>query len=207
MCDYESPDDSSSSDNDDNFDCESMFSDSSLDSVPDDETFDAVDDDNLDNSGETLIVRFVNYSLYFVMLQCFFLENVKRIVDLKFIFEQIKEMNTHSDTCNFNDMKLIEHQPETKYGLIRVYNLMCSKCGYISKLRTYDKSGPHLNLNYAAVLGSLSIGIGFSQLQEFTGESMSHFYFFYCQYHPCSYSWNTMYESDVIYQRRKTISF
>lgn len=66
-------------------------------------------------------------------------------------------------------MKPIGSQPETKYGLISVCNFMCSKCGFIAKLRTSPKSGPHFNLNYAAVLGSLSIGIGFTQLQEFTG--------------------------------------
>lgn len=65
-------------------------------------------------------------------------------------------------------MKLIENQPETKYGFISVYNYMCKKSGYISKLRTSAKDGPVFNLNYAAVLSSASIGIGFSQLQEFT---------------------------------------
>lgn len=81
-------------------------------------------------------------------------------------------MNNHSRTCNFNDMNLIESQPETKYGFVSVYNFMCSKCGYIFKLATSPRTGPYLNLNYAAVLGSLSIGIGFSQLQEFTGMAL-----------------------------------
>lgn len=98
--------------------------------------------------------------------------NRQRIVDLNFLFEQIREMNNHSNTCSFNDMKLVDRQPETKYGFISVYNFMCSKCSYISKLTTSPRSGSYLNLNYAAVLGSLSIGIGFSQLQEFTGTAL-----------------------------------
>lgn len=69
-------------------------------------------------------------------------------------------------------MKLIECQPETKYGLVSVFNFMCSNCSYIYKLTTTPRSGPHFNLNYAAVLASLSIGIGFSQLQEFTGMAL-----------------------------------
>lgn len=60
---------SDSPETDEVFDNESLFSDSSLstssdtDSIPEDPFFDAVDDDKLDGSGETLTVRFAKYVL------------------------------------------------------------------------------------------------------------------------------------------------
>lgn len=90
----------------------------------------------------------------------------RRIVDLKHVLGEIQTMNSHSSSCNFNDMNLVK---EVRRGLLNRLRFVCSKCFYIHVLETCVKQEDTFSLNYECVLGAMNIGIGFSQLQLFTG--------------------------------------
>lgn len=78
-------------------------------------------------------------------------------------------MNSHSDKCNFNDMNLLSGHEEHKRGFNVSYTFICSKCSHIYHLKNTKQTDSQVDLNFAAVFASFSIGIGCSQLQEFTG--------------------------------------
>lgn len=76
-------------------------------------------------------------------------------------------MNSHSSTCNFNDMELAK--AETKLGFVSRFRFVCEKCLYIHILETSVQRDDKFGLNYESVLAAMCIGIGFSQLEQFTG--------------------------------------
>lgn len=90
----------------------------------------------------------------------------KQIVDLNHIFQEIRRINTHSLSCSFNDMRLTKL---TKMGFITYFRFVCRKCRYVHTLKTSVSRKDQFDLNYESVFGAMCIGIGFSQLQEFTG--------------------------------------
>lgn len=66
-------------------------------------------------------------------------------------------------------MNLLTGHEEHKQGFNVTCTFMCSKCSHIYKLKNTKQTESQLDLNFAAVFASFSIGIGCSQLQEFTG--------------------------------------
>lgn len=91
----------------------------------------------------------------------------KRIVDLAHIFNEIRKINMHSKTCNFNDMRLAK--AEAKKGFVSILRMVCRKCNYVYVIKTCKHSEDQFDFNYECVLSSMLIGIGYTQLEEFTG--------------------------------------
>ncbi|XP_037047882.1 uncharacterized protein LOC119082468 [Bradysia coprophila] len=60
-------------------------------------------------------------------------------------------------------------KPEMKRGFVSYLRLICKKCNYLHVMKTCERRSDQFDLNYESVLGSMLIGIGFSQLEEFTG--------------------------------------
>lgn len=87
-----------------------------------------------------------------------------RIVHFTFLFNQLKELNKHSDECNFNDMEVTK---ETKMGLRSIFEFRCRICGIEQTVSTSDRNNEGMNVNKAAVLGITSAGNGFYNLEEF----------------------------------------
>lgn len=55
---------------------------------------------------------------------------------------------------------------ETKRGYKCSFLFVCKKCGYTDTLRNTDNDPLKPDLNYAAVLGAMSIGVSYTQLNE-----------------------------------------
>ncbi|KAF0706743.1 Uncharacterized protein FWK35_00032907, partial [Aphis craccivora] len=89
----------------------------------------------------------------------------RRIVDMNYVFYQIKNSN-HKGTfgCSFLNMTFIS---EKKHGLRSTFKFKCDVCNIIMFIES-EKSKPetYLPINEAAVSGSISAGIGFTQLSE-----------------------------------------
>ncbi|KAL4123337.1 hypothetical protein QTP88_015534 [Uroleucon formosanum] len=92
----------------------------------------------------------------------------RRIVDINYFFKQIQEsLHTRSFGCSFLNMDFVS---EIHVGFLSKFKFKCRMCG-IKTLILSEKTGEpteHLPINEAAVNGTLSIGIGHSQLSEFT---------------------------------------
>jgi len=89
----------------------------------------------------------------------------RRIVDMNYVFYQIKNSNHKGPfDCSFVNMTFIS---EKKYGLRSTFKFKCDICNIIMSIDS-EKSKPenYLPINEAAVSGSISAGIGFTQLSE-----------------------------------------
>lgn len=91
----------------------------------------------------------------------------RRIVDIGYFIQQLQQMSAHSPFgCSFSDMKLIS---ERKMGLNSALKFKCMMCNTekIVWTNTTSKSTSSLGINTAAVTGTLGIGAGFANLEEF----------------------------------------
>ena len=94
----------------------------------------------------------------------------RRIVDVSFFLQQIQNLNDHGSlfNCSFSHMSLIS---EKRVGLFSYFKLKCNMCSMegelISDKRTNDVTVSSLDVNRSAVSGIMSIGSGFSHLEEF----------------------------------------
>lgn len=89
----------------------------------------------------------------------------RRIVDMNYIFYQIKNSNHKGPFgCSFLNMTFIS---EKKHGLRSTFKFKCDVCNIVLCIES-EKSKPetYLPINEAAVSGSISAGIGFTQLSE-----------------------------------------
>lgn len=90
----------------------------------------------------------------------------RRILDLAYICQQIKEKDNHDPYgCSFKDMVCVN---EKKIGLKSSFAF---KCDFYLKTYTVDSENPEANMtdiNIAAVAGIMNVGGGFSQLQTMT---------------------------------------
>lgn len=87
-----------------------------------------------------------------------------RIVDIAYLFEQMKYLNKHSDEC---DSRMV-FRKETKLGFRSIFHFTCSECGIFHKVQSSSKNDIQIDVNKAAILGITSIGAGFYNLEEFT---------------------------------------
>lgn len=89
----------------------------------------------------------------------------RRIVDIFYIFDQIQKC-THEGGfgCTFMDM-VFDH--EIHYGLRSQFQFTCKMCKIKINIES-EKNIPetYLPVNLATISGSISIGIGYSQLEE-----------------------------------------
>ncbi|CAG9773499.1 unnamed protein product [Ceutorhynchus assimilis] len=87
----------------------------------------------------------------------------KRIFDVAHLFRQILNSERHAlYDCTLADMKLVR---EIRHGLHSTFILECKMCLCIRQITTVEKSDT-INSNSAMVLGAISTGIGYSQINE-----------------------------------------
>lgn len=92
----------------------------------------------------------------------------RRIVELDFFLQQLKEFSLHNfGKCRFSDL---ETQKEIRNGLRSKIVLQCNSCGkkFIAKTSQDENTEETMCLNSTAVLAANMVGIGFSQLEQFT---------------------------------------
>lgn len=83
---------------------------------------------------------------------------------MKAVFAQIKQIDRHSDTCNFDNMQFIH---EIKKGLHSTFEFICTTCGEYKRIESSPRNNTSLGVNEAAVLGIRSIGLGRAHIDEF----------------------------------------
>src|ERR1700755_308844 len=111
------------------------------------------------------------------LLQCY--ENAKKCSTSerysKNIGAQRSPIERHSRTrnCSFVDCRLLK---EVKHGLSSKLVFECSKCerknlslNLCDEFDMINLENDELDLTYSTVLGAITIGCGFSQLEEFFG--------------------------------------
>ncbi|XP_060881668.1 uncharacterized protein LOC132953151 [Metopolophium dirhodum] len=89
----------------------------------------------------------------------------RRIVDINYVFYQIKNSNHQGPfDCSFLNMTFIS---EKKHGFRSTFKFKCDVCNIITFIDS-EKSKPetYLPINEASVSGSISAGIGYTQLSE-----------------------------------------
>lgn len=94
--------------------------------------------------------------------------NGRRIVEMDFFFQQLKQISLHNfGRCPF---KSIEIRKEIRNGLRSKIVLRCNTCLKNFLLRTSqdENTMESMCLNSTAVLATNMIGIGFSQFEQFT---------------------------------------
>lgn len=89
----------------------------------------------------------------------------RRIVDMSCFIKSIMALNKHEPfQCGFGDMQIVG---EHRVGLISCFRLQCKMCNLSTDLHTENPSmATEMNLNSAAVLATLSIGCGDTQMVE-----------------------------------------
>ncbi|KAF2898134.1 hypothetical protein ILUMI_08043, partial [Ignelater luminosus] len=85
-----------------------------------------------------------------------------RIVDISYFIEEVKKIGIHDSTCTMGKMKFIK---EHRRGVTSKLLFGCDTYCKTLHVQTQPENTVETS-NEALVWGSLSIGIGFSQLQE-----------------------------------------
>lgn len=89
----------------------------------------------------------------------------RRIIDIHHFIQQLQLLNQHCPLgCSISDMKVIS---ECRRGLNSGIKFKCLMCNVEKVIWTNDNSSKHVSLNTSAVLGTIGIGIGFSNMEEF----------------------------------------
>lgn len=86
----------------------------------------------------------------------------RRIVDIQFLFEQMKYINRHSDNC---ESKMV-FKKETKLGFRSIFHFECADCGVFHQIQSSSKNDDYMNVNMAATLGFTLTGSGFYHMEE-----------------------------------------
>jgi len=89
----------------------------------------------------------------------------RRIVNIFHLFEEIKKIDDHLQLFDsgFKNMKIIG---EKKCGFKSIFTFQCAMCNIKKTVSTENDF--FMSINTSAVLGVISIGGGFRQLQKFT---------------------------------------
>lgn len=88
----------------------------------------------------------------------------KRVIDISHFLQQVKLMDSHGPFgCSFANMDVIS---ESRKGLNSCIKFRCSMCNIEKNIWTNDTASK-MGINTAAVSGTIGIGIGFSNMQEF----------------------------------------
>lgn len=87
-----------------------------------------------------------------------------RIVNIMDFLSNLKDISDHNQNCKFRDLFFCN---EVFKGLSSILKIKCNNCSKAFTIKTCTEAvDGKMNINYAAVLGSISIGIGYSQLNE-----------------------------------------
>lgn len=92
----------------------------------------------------------------------------RRIVDIAYLFEKLKLLNNHAPQfgCSFTNMIL---KSEITRGLRSGFIFVCNMCGFKETVWSDPNNESSLDINAAAVAGSMSTGGGFANLTKFLG--------------------------------------
>lgn len=85
----------------------------------------------------------------------------RRMIDVKYLFEQLSSIDHSPFNCTFKDFKFIS---ENRQGFCSSFKFDCKMCGAKVVLKS-DRSGGEINQH--AVHGIVTSGNGFAQLDEF----------------------------------------
>lgn len=88
----------------------------------------------------------------------------RRIVTIKDIFDQVKELDNHSPTgCSFKDLTFLR---EKRVGLKSGFVFKCSMCNITKVIWSETKKNDLMDVNTSAVSGTMATGGGHAQLEE-----------------------------------------
>ncbi|XP_031332942.1 uncharacterized protein LOC116163225 isoform X1 [Photinus pyralis] len=87
----------------------------------------------------------------------------RRIVEIGHFLASLRALRHDGFGCSFFDMDI---QSEKIEGLESIFTFKCKVCGKIDSVRSCGGSATFHSTNQAGIIGSLSIGIGYSQLAE-----------------------------------------
>lgn len=90
----------------------------------------------------------------------------RRIVDIGYMLSQYEKVATHRFHCTMGHMKFVK---ETRKGLKVTLHFFCDNCERKMIVTSERDSASNDDINKAAVWGSMAIGIGHSQCEEFLG--------------------------------------
>lgn len=82
------------------------------------------------------------------------------------LIKQIQKRHSGPYDCSFIDMEYIS---EVNYGFLSIFTFKCKICKVITKLRSEYVHHSERHINKAAVNACQAIGIGHTQLVEFSG--------------------------------------
>lgn len=85
-----------------------------------------------------------------------------RIVNIQYLFNQLKSINHTGFNCSFFDLNLIS---EKQMGLRSVFTFQCNVCKLKNKIYTEDPK-TNVNINKLAISAIVVTGGGYSQLEE-----------------------------------------
>lgn len=91
----------------------------------------------------------------------------RRIIDFTYFFNNLKSILEHGKRfgCSFSNLKLIT---ELRVGLVSKLTFQCNMCNEFFKINTSDHENADLmDINISAVTGIVSIGCGYTGLNEF----------------------------------------
>lgn len=123
------------------------------------------------------VLNFILSKLFYINIIFFILRNTssysgRRIVDFMFLIEQMKNSQHNDFGCSFLDMELV---CETQYGFRSSFHFVCKICD--SKLIIHSEKkdpSPFIPINEAIVNGTISAGLGYSQLAELSASADLH---------------------------------
>ena len=88
----------------------------------------------------------------------------RRIIDINFFLNELKSLNNHSMLgCNLNDIIVVS---ETKHGFRSSFRFECKMCRHKKTIWSEETVKGVKNVNIDAVAGIISIGVGYSNLEE-----------------------------------------
>ena len=89
-----------------------------------------------------------------------------RIVDIFFLIEQLICIGSHGSVfgCNLSNLKFCS---EKTSGLHSKFSITCGMCNEKFFLETTRRSNHNADINYEAVSGIMSLGLGFTHLKMF----------------------------------------
>lgn len=92
----------------------------------------------------------------------------RRIVDIHFLFKQFQKLSDHCPQfgCTLSNVIL---KSETKKGLKSGFIFQCNMCGVNQTVWSEPEESEVIDINKAAVVGTMSLGGGFAALEKLLG--------------------------------------
>nr|XP_033323545.1 uncharacterized protein LOC117218921 [Megalopta genalis]XP_033323546.1 uncharacterized protein LOC117218921 [Megalopta genalis]XP_033323547.1 uncharacterized protein LOC117218921 [Megalopta genalis] len=87
------------------------------------------------------------------------------IVDMEYVFEQIKNIGNHSKTFECSTRHL-EVKAIKRLGLETIITLECNMCHYTSEVYSESRNHKSLDINFGLVASSLTCGGGYAQIEN-----------------------------------------